>query len=128
MAVDALPSNVAALKPDVANAIKGAILGSTGLADAEFSDIAGAALFQCYCYAPGAPLDVLKRAAIRHAGWDAGRRPHAIAETTKDPSGTELMLEGHRAAIQNGMTASGAGAMLSPWRVRRGGLIEGAGS
>ncbi|MDD9991489.1 MAG: hypothetical protein OXP75_06800 [Rhodospirillales bacterium] len=128
MAVDALPTAVAALQGGVAAGIKGAVLGSTGLADAEFSDIAGNALFQCYCYAPGTPLDVLKRAAIRYAGWDAGRRPHALTETTRDPSGTELTLEGHRGAIANGMTASGAGAMLSPWRVRRGGLIEGAGT
>ena len=73
MAIDVLPDAVSAMQADVAGQIKGSILGSSGLADDELTEIAGVALWQCYNFAPATPLPVLKRAAIRYAGW--GRRP-----------------------------------------------------
>ena len=55
-----------------------------------------------------------------------GSRPHLAAESFKDPSGTEFSMtfNNSSAATANGLRASGAGAMLSRYVVRRGGAIS----
>ena len=73
---------------------------------------------RCRQYAPGAPSTTLAEAVIRYAGWlieapAGGVRSESIGDisTTYSPA----MLSGFR--------ASGAAALLSPWRVRRAGSI-----
>ncbi len=69
-------------------------------------------------YAPDAPTEVQREAVLRYAGWlieapSAGVRSESTGDisTTFSPS----MLSGFR--------ASGAAALLAPWRVRRAGAI-----
>ena len=70
-------------------------------------------------------LSILREASIRLAGWLYGNRPHLAAESFKDPSGTEFaMTFNNSAATANGLRASGAGALLSRYVVRRGGAIS----
>ena len=79
----------------------------------------------CYGLAPGAPLATLREASIRLAGWMYGSRPHLAMESFRDPSGTEFsMTFNNSPATANGLRASGAGAMLSRFVVRRGGAIS----
>ena len=69
-------------------------------------------------YAPDAPEDIQNEATIRVAGWlyetpSSGVRSEAVGDisTTWTPSMTSALR------------ASGAMALLSPWKVRRGGVV-----
>ena len=119
------PTELAALATTVAERITGTVLGRESTADAVQNDIAAAAVETCCGLAPGAPLATLREASNRLAGWMYGSRPHLAAESFKDPSGTEFsMTFNSSAATANGLRASGAGAALSRYVVRRGGAIS----
>ena len=69
-------------------------------------------------YAPDAPTEVQREAIIRFAGWLVQAPAGGVrSESTGDISTTfsPSMLSGFR--------ASGAAALLSPWRARRAGAI-----
>ena len=69
-------------------------------------------------YAPDAPTAVQREAVIRYAGWLIEAPAGGVrSESTGDISTTfsPSMLSGFR--------ASGAAALLSPWRTRRAGAI-----
>ena len=119
------PTELAALVTTVAERITGTVLGRESAAEDVQNDIAAAAVEACYGLAPGAPLATLREASNRLAGWMYGSRPHLSGESFKDPSGTEFaMTFNSSAATANGLRASGAGAMLSRFVVRRGGAIS----
>ena len=119
------PTELAALATTVAGRITGTVLGRESAAADVQNDIAAAAVETCYALAPGAPLSILREASIRLAGWMYGSRPHLAMESFRDPSGTEFsMTFNNSAATANGLRASGAGAMLSRYVVRRGGAIQ----
>ena len=118
----------AALAVTVAGRIAGTVLGREESGGTAEREIAAAAVELCYGLAPGAPDAVLREACVRLAGWMYGSRPHVAEETFKDPSGTETALRfNNAAATANRMRASGAGALLSRYVVRRGGAISAAG-
>ena len=121
---DELPDPVAELIPIVAAGIRGTVLGTHATeADARETAVAEAALCLIEDYAPAAPRAIKREAGIRLAGWILGSRPHATGSKVTDPSGTSLELSFHGAATANGLRASGAGAMLSRYVVRRAGAI-----
>ena len=117
----------AALAVTVAGRIAGTVLGREESGGTVEREIAAAAVELCYGLAPDAPEAVLREASIRLGGWLYGSRPHVTEESFKDPSGSETTLRFHTAATANGMRASGAGALLSRYVVRRGGAISAAG-
>ena len=119
------PEERAALVATVAERITGTVLGRESAAEDVQNDIAAAAVETCYGLAPGAPESILREASIRLAGWLYGSRPHLSQESFEDPSGTKFdMTFNNSAATANGLRASGAGAMLSRYVVRRGGAIQ----
>ena len=120
------PEELAALVTTVAERITGTVLGRESAAADVQNDIAAAAVETCNGLAPGAPESILREASIRLAGWMYGARPHLAQESFRDPSGTEFSSTfNNRAATSNGLRASGAGAMLSRYVVRRaGGAIQ----
>ena len=69
-------------------------------------------------YAPAAPEAIANEAAIRAAGWLAAQPYAAITSETTGDIGT-------RYAVNNlsALRHSGAGALLTRWHVRRGGLV-----
>ena len=67
-------------------------------------------------FAPLAPDPVANEAAIRTAGWLLERPPAVRREKTGD---LETDYQGGTSPLR----ASGAMALLSPWKVRRGGAI-----
>ena len=77
-------------------------------------------LFVCFDlieqYAPDAPNSIANEAAIRTAGWLLERPPAVRREKTGD---LETDYQGGTSPLR----ASGAMALLSPWKVRRGGAI-----
>ena len=87
------------------------------------SAIAGAALCSCYAYCPHAPLPVLQEAAVRMTAWLAGAHPHVTSSAMSGPDGTRLEQEFDRQATTNGLRSSGVPALLSPFKVRRAGLV-----
>ena len=119
------PTELEALVATVAERITGSVLGRESSAEDVQNHIAEAAVELCNGLAPGAPPSILREASIRLAGWLYGNRPHLAAESFKDPSGTEFaMTFNNSAATANGLRASGAGALLSRFVVRRGGAIS----
>ena len=118
------PTELAALVTTVAERITGTVLERESAAEGVQNNIAAAAVELCNGLAPGAPESILREAAIRLAGWLYGSRPHLAGESFKDPSGTEFAMTFNSAATANGLRASGAGAMLSRFIVRRGGAIS----
>lgn len=69
-------------------------------------------------YAPDAPDAVLNEAAVRFGGWLAeAPASGARSESTGDISTS------FSPAMTGGFRASGAMALLSPWKVRRAGAI-----
>ena len=119
----ALPQSVKAFEPALLRTVTGRILGfaadqSTG--DPVVGRVVRAAMLSCFCYAPVAPDEVLLEASARLAGWLLGTRPHAKSTVSLDPSGTRLDMEfTNSQATPNGLRASGASALLSPFKVRR---------
>ena len=70
-------------------------------------------------YAPGAPMAVRREAVIRCMGWLLESQPAAI---TRIQSVSERAIE-YTASQWSPLRHSGAMAILSPWKVRRGGAI-----
>ena len=124
MADGTLPANVTALTADIAANLRGTVLGREDTGGTRETDIATAALIECYCYAPSAPLPVLQEAATRLGGWQLGNRPHGTSFKVQDPSMSILEVEQPGAATANGLRASGASAMLSRFVRRRAGAIK----
>lgn len=119
------PTELEALVATVAGRITGTVLGRESAAADVQNHVAAAAVELCYGLAPGAPLSILREASIRLAGWMYGNRPHLAAESFEDPSGTKFATTfNNSAATANGLRASGAGALLSRFVVRRGGAIQ----
>ena len=71
-------------------------------------------------YAPDAPVEMRNEAIIRYAGYLAQTRQHGLTKISVKDIDIEFSERSHAAAFQH----SGAKALLSPWRVRRGGVIE----
>lgn len=124
MAFTGLPKNVQDLQATVASGITGSILGASGLPDSRMMQAARASLVVCYRYSPLAPPEVLAEAAIRCAGHIIGTRPHASKTSTKSPSGTEYDIDFLSGKGGTGaLRASGGMSLLSPYKVRRAGVI-----
>ena len=69
-------------------------------------------------YAPAAPVGILREATIRCAGWLAGQPAASVrSEDTGD------VATGFAPSMQSALRHSGAMALLTHWRIRRGGAI-----
>lgn len=71
-------------------------------------------------YAPDAPVAIRNESTIRFCGYLAQTTHHGITKISAARVDVEFTERSHAAAFQH----SGAKALLSPWRVRRGGFIE----
>ena len=69
-------------------------------------------------YAPGAPSDIQNEAVIRVAGWLAHTAAGSLARVETGPRITEYAV-GQKGALRH----SGAMSLLSPYKIRRGGVI-----
>ena len=121
-----LPQATQDLHPAVASAVTGAIVGTTMPTSGagRVAEVARAALVLCHTYAPGTPDEILREAAIRVTAWLIGTRPNARTERKADPSGTGLEIQfQNQTATPNALRNSGALALLSPYKVRRAGVI-----
>ena len=118
-----LPQSYQDMEPDLLSTISGRILGFSAPAattDPVVSRVVRAAMISVYCYAPSAPDEIFLEASARLGGWLLGVRPHAKETVTLDPSGTRLDLTTTNSqATPNGLRASGASSLLSPFKVRR---------
>ena len=128
-----LPPDVRALGPIVRDGINGSILGVVGgdtpAGLARYAAISEGSVLEVFNHAPQAPLAILREASIRHAGWMAGVRPHAVASRQEDPSGTALQLQfSNQTATGNCMRASGAGHLLGRYRRRHASVIRESGA
>ena len=87
-----LPQQIQDLRPAVASAVTGVIIGTTmpisgaGRVD----EVAGASLVLCHAYSPSTPDEILREAAIRVTAWLIGTRANARSERKVDPSGAGL--------------------------------------
>ena len=119
----ALPQSVKAFEQALLRTVTGRILGfavDTPSGDPVVGRVVRAAMISCFSYSPVAPDEVLLEASARLAGWLLGTRPHAKSTVSLDPSGTRLDMEfTNSQATPNGLRASGASALLSPFKVRR---------
>ena len=69
-------------------------------------------------YAPEAPEAISNEGAIRSAGWLADQPSAAIRSETEGDISTD-----YAPSQMSALRHSGAMALLSPWKVRRGGAI-----
>ncbi len=69
-------------------------------------------------HAPGAPEAIANEAAIRTAGWLFGSPPALTAHRSIEAGGDAVKIEPRNPAA-SALRASGAAALLSPWRIRR---------
>ena len=67
-------------------------------------------------YAPDAPEDVLNEAIIRAAGWLQDSRHSSVVSELNFGGALDMRFRSPAASC---VRASGAAALLSPWRVRR---------
>ena len=81
------------------------------------------ALQRCEQYAPDAPAETLLEAATQMAGYLVGTQPNLHRRSQTDPSGTAMELESDGQATRNAFRYSRASSLLSPFKVRRAGLI-----
>ena len=66
----------------------------------------------------------MREAGVRCAAWLIGTRPNARSERKVDPSGAGLEIQfQNQTATPNALRNSGALSLLSPYRVRRAGVI-----
>ena len=110
----------------MASAVTGIVIGTTmpisgaGRVD----EVAETALVLCHRYSPGAPAEIMREAGVRCAAWLIGSRAHARSERKVDPSGAGLEIQfQNQTATPNALRNSGALALLSPYKVRRAGVI-----
>ena len=119
----ALPQSLKDLEPSLLRTISGRILGFSAdqaSGDPVVGRVVRAAMIASYVYAPTAPPEIFLEASARLSGWLLGVRPHTKSTVSLDPSGTRLDLEfTNSTATPNGMRASGASALLSPFKIRR---------
>ena len=111
-------TSAAARTPAVARlreAAGGRALGSDDAANA-LGEAAGAMVEE---YAPGAPQALKDEALIRFAGYLSGSDYGGIVSETSVGSAQVTYTVNHASAWRN----SGAGMLLSRWRVRRAGSI-----
>lgn len=73
-------------------------------------------------YAPAAPPEIANQAAIRAAGHLAQQPADARTSESFNILGVEGEV-GHATSAVSPLRASGAMALLSPYKVRRGGLV-----
>ena len=71
-------------------------------------------------YAPDAPVEMKNESLIRFCAYLSQTTHHGITKISVKDIDIEFSERSHAAAFQH----SGAKALLSPWRVRRGGVIE----
>ena len=71
-------------------------------------------------YAPDAPAEMKNESLIRFCAYLSQTTHHGITKISVKDIDIEFSERSHAAAFQH----SGAKALLSPWRVRRGGVIE----
>ena len=69
-------------------------------------------------HAPNAPQAIRNEAAIRAAGWLHGQPMANIRERSAGP-----LSASYTPSMQSALRHSGAMALLSPWKIRRGGAI-----
>ena len=69
-------------------------------------------------YAPAAPTAIANEAVIRTAGWLAEQPSASITSETEGDIRTSYAV-----TMLSALRHSGAMALLSPWKVRRGGAI-----
>ena len=69
-------------------------------------------------YAPAAPEAVKREAIIRCAGWLHGQPADSVRSRAVGP-----MNVSHAPSMYSALRHSGAMALLSAWKVRRGGMI-----
>ena len=120
---DDIPQTLRNLEPRLLTSITGRILGFSSqeaTTDPVVARVVRAAMIGCYCYAPSAPHEIFLEGSARLAGWLLGVRPHTKSTVSLDPSGTRLDLTTTNSqATPNGIRASGASALLSPFKIRR---------
>ena len=83
--------------------------------------VAGHAVARCTEYAPGAPVDSVREAAVRYAAWLIDTRPALRALTIASADGTSLTKEFNTSAHAAGFRHSGAAAELTRYVRRRAG-------
>lgn len=99
-------------------------LSADALATATGADTTAAARYlavvsaQVDRYAPGAPEETANEAAIRFAGWLHGQPQSSVSAMAAGPL-TASYMRSHLSGFRH----SGAMALLSPWKVRRAGVI-----
>ena len=121
-----LPQPIKDLLPFVAGDISGVVIGNTdqGATDPRLQRIAQTALILAHRYAPSSPIEIMREAATRCAGYLAGTRPHVSRQNIASPSGTGIELEFLTARGGTGaLRASGGMSLLSGWKIRRAGVI-----
>ena len=69
-------------------------------------------------YAPAAPTAIANEAVIRTAGWLAEQPSASITSESEGDIRTS-----YAPTMQSALRHSGAMALLSPWKIRRGGAI-----
>lgn len=111
-------TSVAARTAAVAR-LREAVAGRTLASDDAANALGEAASALVEDYAPSAPQAVKDEAVIRLAGWLAGSSFDNVTSETSVASATVQYQPGS----QNLMIRSGAGSLLTRWRVRRAGAI-----
>ena len=82
--------------------------------------VARASAIAVYEYAPQAPLEILKEAAIRFGGWQIGVAPHLVDKSISFPDGTSRSIKANVGMTASGLRHSGASALLASYREVRG--------
>ena len=121
-----LPVEIQDLKTSVSQAVTGAVSGTTTpiSGSARVDEVAETALVLCHRYSPGAPAEIMREAGVRCAAWLIGTRANARSERKVDPSGAGLEIQfQNQTATPNALRNSGALSLLSPYKVRRAGVI-----
>ena len=98
--------------------LQGAVAGRAAESDEDASALGELAAARVEREAPGAPQSIRDEAVIRYAGYMAGSDYGSIRKETIGPRDTEYVVN-HANAWRN----SGTAGLLSPWKVRRAGVI-----
>ena len=98
--------------------LQAAVAGRTLDSDEEANAVGELAAARVEREAPGAPQSVRDEATIRYSGYMAGADYGGIRKEVIGPRDTEYITN-HSNAWRN----SGAAGLLSPWRIRRAGVI-----
>ena len=97
-----------------------ALQAATGLAVADAARLLVVVVETCERYAPDAPQALRDEAGIRLTGWLADTPSAAVRSERVGDVMTSYLMPGRSSP----MLASGAAALLSPYRIRRAGVIE----